>query len=329
MIRMHQGVKRCSWIVGVMLLLCAFPAWTQTQSAASNAPAAAAPPPAPAMDAPLNVKAAQPPSTDDLAKGDPGGTKTGTVNDVVVSDTKKGLTLADTVNQVGQNRIAINFVWTLVTGFLVMFMQAGFAIVETGLCRAKNANHTMMMNFMVYGFGLFAFWVCGFAIQMGGVRCRLEPGRHAPLNARVRLHALWQRLGAVGHARLFSEQDGRYDVGVMVLFLFQMVFMDTALTIVTGAAAERWKYSAFASRRSSWARSPIRCSPTGPGAAAGCRSLGANFGLGHGYCGLRRFRRRARRRGYHCARDGDDHWTPHRQVQPRRASRTRCRATTS
>ncbi len=78
------------------------------------------------------------------------------------------LTLADVVNQAGQNRIAINFVWTLITGFLVMFMQAGFAIVETGLCRAKNANHTMMMNFMVYGFGLFAFWVCGFAIQMGG-----------------------------------------------------------------------------------------------------------------------------------------------------------------
>ena len=103
MIRMHQGVKRCSWIVGVMLLLCAFPAWTQTQSAASNAPAAAAPPPAPAMDAPLNVKAAQPPSTDDLAKGDPGGTMTGTVSDIPVADTKKGLTLADAVNQVGQN----------------------------------------------------------------------------------------------------------------------------------------------------------------------------------------------------------------------------------
>ena len=60
---------------------------------------------------------------------------------------------------VGQNRIAINFVWTLITGYLVMFMQAGFALVETGLCRAKNANHTMMMNFMVYGFGLFAYWV--------------------------------------------------------------------------------------------------------------------------------------------------------------------------
>ena len=115
------------------------------------------------------MKDASPPSAGDLAKGDPGGTLTGTVNDVAVSDAKKGLTLGDAVNQIGQNKVAINFVWTLVAGFLVMFMQAGFAIVETGLCRAKNANHTMMMNLMVYGFGLFAYWVCGFALQMGGV----------------------------------------------------------------------------------------------------------------------------------------------------------------
>ncbi|TMA41089.1 MAG: ammonium transporter, partial [Deltaproteobacteria bacterium] len=95
-----------------------------------------------------DLKGISTPSADDLAKGDPGGTLTGTAGDIVMADPKAGLTLADVVNQVGQNRIAINFVWTLVAGFLVMFMQAGFALVETGLCRAKNANHTMMMNFM-------------------------------------------------------------------------------------------------------------------------------------------------------------------------------------
>ena len=52
------------------------------------------------------------------------------------------------------NTVAINFVWTLVTGFLVMFMQAGFAMVETGFTRAKNAAHTFAMNFMVYGLGI-------------------------------------------------------------------------------------------------------------------------------------------------------------------------------
>jgi Amt family ammonium transporter len=61
-----------------------------------------------------------------------------------------------------------NFVWTLVAGFLVMFMQAGFALVETGLIRAKNAAHTMSMNFAVYGLGMLGFFICGFAFMCGG-----------------------------------------------------------------------------------------------------------------------------------------------------------------
>src|SRR2546427_6514326 len=67
------------------------------------------------------------------------------------------------------NTVAINFVWTLVAGFLVMFMQAGFAMVETGFTRAKNAAHTMTMNFMVYGIAMLAYWAIGFALQAGGV----------------------------------------------------------------------------------------------------------------------------------------------------------------
>src|SRR3981081_4677385 len=75
------------------------------------------------------------------------------------------LKLADMVNQ---NRLGINFTWTLVAGFLVMFMQAGFALVETGFTRAKNAAHTMTMNFMVYGIAMLAYWAVGFALQAGG-----------------------------------------------------------------------------------------------------------------------------------------------------------------
>src|SRR5574339_798128 len=67
------------------------------------------------------------------------------------------------------NTVAINFVWTLVAGFLVMFMQAGFAMVETGFTRAKNAGHTITMNFMVYGIAMMAYWAVGFALQAGGV----------------------------------------------------------------------------------------------------------------------------------------------------------------
>src|SRR5437879_8892410 len=188
-----------------------------------HAEEASEPPPVPITTA--DVKGVSTPSPDDLAKGDPGGTLLGTAADIVMADPKAGLTIADVVNQIGQNRIAINFVWTLITGFLVMFMQAGFALVETGLCRAKNANHTMMMNFMVYGFGLFAYWVCGFALQMGGGAPYSTLGGAASLNSEYAVNLFGKTWGLWGTHGFFLTQGGTYDVAVMVMFLFQMVFM--------------------------------------------------------------------------------------------------------
>ena len=135
------------------------------------------------------------------------------MSDVAVADAKKGLTIGDVVNQVGQNKIAINFMWTLITGFLVMFMQAGFAIVETGLCRAKNANHTMMMNFMVYGVGMLAYWLIGFAIQMGGVGGVGNLGGAPPLNTEHTITLFGKTFGLFGQHGLFLTQGGTYDVG--------------------------------------------------------------------------------------------------------------------
>src|SRR3989440_11429416 len=76
------------------------------------------------------------------------------------------------------NTVAINFVWTLVAGFLVMFMQAGFAMGETGVLRAKKAAHTITMNFMVYGIAMIAYWAIGFALQAGGVGALGTLGRY-------------------------------------------------------------------------------------------------------------------------------------------------------
>ena len=208
-------------------------------------PAATPPPAAPVPITDADIKGIAAPAADARLKGDPDGGLTGTVADVAVADSKKGMTVADVVNQIGQNKVAINFVWTLVTGFLVMFMQAGFAVVETGLCRAKNANHTMMMNFMVYGVGMLAYWLIGFAIQMGGVGGNGNLGGIPPLNTEWSIMLFGKSFGLFGQHGLFLTQGGTYDVGAMVMFLFQMVFMDTALTIVTGGAAERWKYTAF------------------------------------------------------------------------------------
>jgi ammonium transporter, Amt family len=248
-----------------------------SQTAAPAAPVTAAP----ITDA--DIKNIAPPSADARAKGDPDGSLTGTVSDVTVADAKKGLTVGDMANQVGQNKIAINFVWTLVTGFLVMFMQAGFAIVETGLCRAKNANHTMMMNFMVYGVGMLAYWLIGFAVQFGGYGANANLGGTGVLNKEFGITLFGKAFGLFGQGGFFLMHNHSYDVMVMVLFLFQMVFMDTALTIVTGSAAERWKYSAFIV--SSFVMGAFTYPLFGNWAWGGgwLANLGANFGLGHGY----------------------------------------------
>src|SRR5438874_7768 len=128
-------------ILLVLLLGLAALAFAQAPAAPPPAaPPAAAPPAAPAMITDADIKGLSGPDAKARANGDPDGGLTGTVNDITVAEPvtdktpkAKGLTIADIANQAGQNKIAINFVWTLVTGFLVMFMQAGFAIVETGL----------------------------------------------------------------------------------------------------------------------------------------------------------------------------------------------------
>jgi Amt family ammonium transporter len=258
------------------------------QTPAPAAPAAAAPaaPPAapiPAVDVELKDAASKAPTTADLAKGDPGGTLTGTISDVPVADSKAGVTLPDVGNQVGQNKIAVNFVWTLITGFLVMFMQAGFAMVESGLCRVKNANHTYMMNFFVYTCGLFAYWILGFAIQMGGAAGNGNLGGLQPLASEHAITLFGKTWGLFGQTGYFLSGH-TYDVGVMVIFLFEMVFMDTALTIVTGACAERWKFATFAV--SSVIMGAITYPIYGNWAwgAGWLSQLGSNLGLGKGYC---------------------------------------------
>ncbi len=270
-------MRICCFAALVVLLLCLSAAWAQTP-ATTSAPVAASS----SLAGDTAITGVKGPSADELAKGDPAGDKTGTANDVPAADAAKGLTISDMVNQIGQNKIAINFTWTLIAGFLVMFMQAGFAMVETGLCRAKNANHTMMMNFMVYGLGLFAYWVCGFAIQMGGVGLIANLGGGAPLNAEHTIQLFGKTFGLFGTKGFFLS-GATYDVTAMVVFLFMMVFMDTTTTIVTGAAAERWKFLAFAV--STIGLGAVIYPLFGNWAWGGgwLAQLGGNFGLGHGY----------------------------------------------
>src|SRR6266511_3396962 len=96
--------------------------------------------------------------------GDPTGAGTGNAGTITAAKPGEP-TIQEVADAVGHTIVSANFIWTLVAGFLVMFMQAGFALAETGFTRAKNAAHTMAMNFMVYGLGMTGFWICGFALQ--------------------------------------------------------------------------------------------------------------------------------------------------------------------
>src|SRR5438445_712189 len=178
-------------VVAMTAMTAAARAQAQPQAPASVSPTTAE----------LKEAASKAPPATAMQQGDPGGTINGTITDDPVSASKIGPTIGDLANLAGQNKIAINFVWTLICGFLVMFMQAGFAMVESGLPRVKNANHTYMMNFFVYGCGLLAYWLVGFAIQMGGSAGNTNLGGLQPLS--VEHHWLNTSWGIFGGAGMF------------------------------------------------------------------------------------------------------------------------------
>ncbi len=174
---------------------------------------------------------------------DPAGTATGTALDVPAA-TPGSPTLEEVAATAGHNKVSINLMWVLITGFLVMFMQAGFAMVEGGLTRAKNAAHTIAMNFLIYPLGMLGFYVCGFALMFGGFGAIGVLGGADSLNSEFSLNIAGHAFGLFG-MNGFLLGGSVYDVGILGLFLFQMVFMDTTATIPTGSMAERWKFSSF------------------------------------------------------------------------------------
>ena len=212
---------------------------------------------------------------------DPSGAATGTAKDVPVKDAANP-TLPEVMETVGHNRIAINMVWMLFCGFLVMFMQAGFAAVETGFTRAKNVAHTMTMNFMIYPIGMIGYWICGYAFQMGGVGAVAAIGGTPGLNHEVTINLFGHPFGLFGAKGFFLSGD-TYDVGIFGLFLFQMVFMDTAGTIPTGAMAERWKWSSFCIFGFFMSMFVYPIYGNWVWGGGWLSQLGANFGLGHGH----------------------------------------------
>lgn len=116
---------------------------------------------------------------------------------------------------------ALDTIWTLLGAALVFFMQAGFVMVETGFTRAKNAGNIIMKNLMDFAIGTFVFWLIGFGLMFAGDG------------------------SFIGGIDLFIQGDYSSTIPTFAFVIFQTVFCATAATIVSGAMAERTKFSSY------------------------------------------------------------------------------------
>ena len=125
-------------------------------------------------------------------------------------------------------------------------MQAGFALVETGFCRAKHAAHVVSTNFAIFGLGFVAFFLVGYAFMFGGFSYVL-PGYDFGYTRAVGEPFIkagdWVFLWKGGFALDGWQAAG--GAGVLGFFLYMVAFMDTVATIPTGSMAERWKWKTF------------------------------------------------------------------------------------
>jgi len=159
-----------------------------------------------------------------------------------------------------------NITWVLLAGVLVLLMQGGFALVTSGLCRAKNAGQVVMMNFMIYPLTVLGFWVCGFALMFGG-------GLHDPA---VVVAPPWVSVPT-------KPIPFGFDPEALRLFFFQAAVVAVAATIATGVMAERWRFPNFI-LYGFWAGAlPIALFGRWVWGGGWLSQLGHSFGLGHGF----------------------------------------------
>jgi Amt family ammonium transporter len=136
-------------------------------------------------------------------------------------------------------KVALDTVWTLLTAFLVFFMNLGFALVESGLCRAKNTVNILAKNYIVFAVSSVAFLLIGFGLMFGDG------------NGLIGTSGLWFVGGADNSPQTGDAYQGVYGAlnwtgtPLWAKFFFQLVFAGTAATIVSGAVAERIKFAAF------------------------------------------------------------------------------------
>lgn len=149
--------------------------------------------------------------------------------------------VAELQSAVESKSVALDTVWVLIAAFLVMWMQAGFALVETGFTRAKNAVNIIMKNLLDYAFGSLAYWVIGFGL-MFSIGNGFVGDSGFFLNETEIL--IPQDDGTTKTTTNFDPLAWT-SVPLEAKFFFQLVFAATAATIVSGAMAERTKFTSY------------------------------------------------------------------------------------
>jgi Amt family ammonium transporter len=147
-------------------------------------------------------------------------------------------------------RIGIDTVWVLVAGMLVFFMNAGFGLVESGLCRAKNTTNILAKNFIVFAASTVSFWVIGWGLMFGdgnsfvGLKGLFFVGGADNSPALGEAYAAMNPFSTATYEGVYSAINWT-PVPLWAKFFFQLVFAGTAATIVSGAVAERIKFNSF------------------------------------------------------------------------------------
>ena len=144
---------------------------------------------------------------------------------------------ADAVTILGQQ---VSLLWVVIGAALVIFMQAGFALVETGFCRAKHAAHVVATNFAIFGLGFVGFYFVGFALAFGGFSYSAF-GMDTPVGSALIGSGDWVFAWKGG----WALAGGVMTPAVLGFFLYMVAFMDTVATIPTGSMAERWRWGSF------------------------------------------------------------------------------------
>jgi Amt family ammonium transporter len=159
------------------------------------------------------------------------------------ADAPTAKSVQDAVTAQGQQ---MNLLWIVIGAVLVIFMQAGFALVETGFCRAKHSAHVVSTNFAIFGLGFVAYFLVGYAFMFGGYSYVLpgyDFGYTHPIGSALIGSGHWVFLWKGGFA---LGDIGKAGGGAVAgFFLYMVAFMDTTATIPTGGMAERWKWKAF------------------------------------------------------------------------------------